>query len=336
MRYLTCLLLWVFPRVWGQWEDQLKNYPLRCLQISSFPNSSSFRTDGLAWLGDVQTHSWRNASTVSFLKPWSHGKLSDQQWQTLEHILQVYRTSFTRDIQELVKMLPIIHYPIEMQVSAGCEVHSGNTSENFFNVASQGQHILSFQGTSFQKAPDAPPWTELAIKVLNTDQGTRETIQQLLNDTCPQVLYGLLEAGKAELDKQEKPVAWLSSVLSPRHGHLQLVCHVSGFYPQPVWVMWTQGEQEQNSTQRGDILPNADGTWYLRATLDVEAGEEAGLACRVKHSSLGGQDIILYWADGRHSSYVVFIILAVLILVVGLGLGFVFISRNRCSYRSIR
>ncbi|EGW04055.1 T-cell surface glycoprotein CD1d1 [Cricetulus griseus] len=109
MRYLTCLLLWVLQLVWGQWEDQLKNYPLRCLQISSFPNSSSFRTDGLAWLGDVQTHSWRNASTVSFLKPWSHGKLSDQQWQTLEHILQVYRTSFTRDIQELVKMLPIIH-----------------------------------------------------------------------------------------------------------------------------------------------------------------------------------------------------------------------------------
>uniref|UniRef100_A0A8C2QPX1 Ig-like domain-containing protein n=1 Tax=Cricetulus griseus TaxID=10029 RepID=A0A8C2QPX1_CRIGR len=198
MRYLTCLLLWVLQLVWGQWEDQLKNYPLRCLQISSFPNSSSFRTDGLAWLGDVQTHSWRNASTVSFLKPWSH----------------------------------------------------------------------------------------------------------------------------------EKPVAWLSSVLSPRHGHLQLVCHVSGFYPQPVWVMWTQGEQEQNSTQRGDILPNADGTWYLRATLDVEAGEEAGLACRVKHSSLGGQDIILYW-DGRHSSYVVFIILAVLILAVGLGLGFVFICRKR-------
>lgn len=63
--------------------------------------------------------------------------------------------------------------------------------------------------------------------------------------------------------------------------------------------MWTQGEQEQNSTQRGDILPNADGTWYLRATLDVEAGEEAGLACRVKHSSLGGQDIILYWGKRK-------------------------------------
>lgn len=93
----------------------------------------------------------------------------------------------------------------------------------------------------------------------------------------------------------EKPVAWLSSVPSSAHGHLQLVCHVSGFYPKPVWVMWMRGDQEQQGTHRGDFLPNADETWYLQATLDVEAGEEAGLACRVKHSSLGGQDIILYW-----------------------------------------
>lgn len=90
-------------------------------------------------------------------------------------------------------------------------------------------------------------------------------------------------------------MAWLSSGLSRAHSHLQLVCHVSGFYPKPVWVMWMRGDQKQQSTHTGDILPNADGTWYLRATLDVEAGEEAGLACRVKHSSLGGQDIILYW-----------------------------------------
>ncbi|CAH6901644.1 Cd1d [Phodopus roborovskii] len=326
MRYLQCLLLWVFPRVWGQSEDQLKNFPFRCLQISSFPNSSCSRTDGLAWLGDVQTHRWSNASTISFLKPWSKGKLSDQQWENLQLVFQVYRTSFTRDVQELVKMLPIIHYPIEMQLSAGCEVHSGNASENFFNVAFQGKHILSFQGTSFQKAPDAPPWTEVAIKVLNNDQGTRETIQQLLNHTCPQLVLGLLEAGKAELEKQEKPVAWLSRGVSPSHGHSQLVCHVYGFYPKPVWVMWMQDEQEQNSTQRGDILPNADGTWYLQATLVVETGNEAGLACWVKHSSLEGKDIILYWG-GRYST--LGLILGVLAALVVFVPCFVFLYRKR-------
>ncbi|CAO2612695.1 Antigen-presenting glycoprotein CD1d [Lemmus lemmus] len=229
------------------------------------------------------------------MKPWSQGKFSDQQWEQLQHIFQVYRFSFTRDIQEFVKMLPNIHYPVEIQLSAGCDVYSENASENFFYAAFQGEYILSFQGSSFQKAPNAPPWTELVIKVLNGDQGTREMVQWLLNDICPQLVHGLLEAGKPDLEKQEKPVVWLSSGLSPTHGHVQLVCHVSGFYPKPLWVMWMQGEQEQNNTQRSDYLPNADETWYLQATLDVEAGKEAGLACCVKHSSLGGQDIICYW-----------------------------------------
>ena len=61
--------------------------------------------------------------------------------------------------------------------------------------------------------------------------------------------------------------------------------------------MW--GDQEQQGTRRGDVLPHADGTWYLQTSLDVEAREAAGLSCRVRHSSLGGQDIVLYWGEKR-------------------------------------
>ena len=94
-----------------------------------------------------------------------------------------------------------------------------------------------------------------------------------------------------------KPEAWLSSGPPPRPGHLRLVCHVSGFYPKPVRVTWLRGEQEQPGAQQGAVMPNADWTWHLRVTLDVVAAEAAGLSCRVKHSSLGDQDIILYWGE---------------------------------------
>ncbi|XP_038165958.1 antigen-presenting glycoprotein CD1d-like isoform X1 [Arvicola amphibius] len=323
-------LFWVFPWVWLQSDAQQKNFPFRCLQISSFPNSSCSSTDGLAWLGDLQTHRWSNAlDTIDFLKPWSQGKFSDQQWEHLQRIFQVYRFSFTRDVHEFVKMVPNIHYPTEIQLSAGCDAYSENASENFLYAAYQGEYILSFQGTSFQKAPDAPPWTELVIKVLNGDPGTTETAQWLLYDICSKFVHGLLEAGTPELEKQEKPVAWSSSGLSPKHGHLQLVCHVSGFYPKPVWVMWMQGEQEQNSPQRSDYLPNADETWYLRATLDVEAGKEAGLACCVKHSSLGGQDITLY-RGGKHLSMgiIIVLVLIVVLLLICAVIGFVIYTKK--------
>lgn len=130
-----------------------------------------------------------------------------------------------------------------------------------------------------------------------------------------------------------KPEAWLSSGPSPGPGRLLLVCRVSGFYPKPVQVMWMRGDQEQPHTRQGDFLPNADGTWYLRVTLDVAAGDAAGLSCRVKHSSLGGQDIILYWA-GSHTSVHLIVVLVVLALL-GLSAGLIFWFRRRRSYQGI-
>lgn len=87
---------------------QQRNPPLRFLQISSFTNRSWTRTDGSVWLGALQTHAWGNdLDAVRFLKPWSRGKLSDQQWEKLQHIYRVYRSSVTRDLQEFAKMLHV-------------------------------------------------------------------------------------------------------------------------------------------------------------------------------------------------------------------------------------
>nr|XP_054103422.1 antigen-presenting glycoprotein CD1d isoform X2 [Callithrix jacchus] len=336
MGCLLFLLLWALLQAWGSAEVPQRLFPLRCLQISSFANSSWTRTDGLAWLGELQTHSWRNGSdTIRSLKPWSQGTFSDREWKTLQQLFRVYRDSFTRDVKEFAKMLRLA-YPMEVQVSAGCEVDPGNASNNFFHIAFQGRHILSFQGSSWELAQEAPDVANSVIRVLNQHQGTKETVHWLLNDICPQYVSGLLESGKAELEKQVKPKAWLSHGPSPGPGHLLLVCHVSGFYPKPVWVMWMRGEQEQPGTQQGDVLPNADETWYLQATLEVPAGEAADLSCRVKHSSLEGQDIVLYWGGSRASvGLIVLAILACLLFLLALVIGVTFWFKRLPSYQGI-
>lgn len=79
---------------------------LQCLQVSVFANRSWARTDGLARLEDLQAYGWSNDSdAIRFLKPWARGSFSQRQWDWLQGILAVYRNSFTRDVQELVKML---------------------------------------------------------------------------------------------------------------------------------------------------------------------------------------------------------------------------------------
>nr|KAF6412881.1 CD1e molecule [Molossus molossus] len=136
-----------------------------------------------------------------------------------------------------------------------------------------------------------------------------------------------------------KPEAWVSKGPSPGPGRLLLVCHVSGFFPKSVWVRWMRGQQELPGTQQGEVLPNADTTWYLRVTLNVAAGEATGLTCRVKHSSLRGHDIIIHW-DG-YPIFLILICLAVLLTLVMLVVADSWIKKqssnvNICSLHGLR
>ena len=95
--------------------------------------------------------------------------------------------------------------PFEIQVSGGCELLPRNISESFLRAAFQGTDVLSFQGMSWVSAPDAPPWSQVVCKVLNGDQGTKETVHWLLHDICPELVKGLMQTGKSELEKQGQP-----------------------------------------------------------------------------------------------------------------------------------
>uniref|UniRef100_H0UY75 CD1b1 molecule n=1 Tax=Cavia porcellus TaxID=10141 RepID=H0UY75_CAVPO len=325
------LLAFLFPA--GDTQNALQ-WPtsVHGIQISSFFNHTMAQSRCSGWLGNMELGSFdSDTGTIIFKKPWSKANFSNEEVLELEELFQVYMLGFIREVQERMSDFQM-EYPFEIQGIAGCELISGGTIDFFLRGALEGLDFLSIKNSTCWPAPEGGTKAKKFCTLILQYKGIWDIMENLLTKTCPRYVLSVLESGKPDIQKQVKPDAWLSQGPSPGPGLLQLVCHVSGFYPKPVWVMWMRGEQEQPETQKGDVLPNADETWYLQVTLDVAAEEAAGLSCRVKHSSLEGQDIILYWG---HSISIGWIILAVLVPCLIVLVLFVLWFYRRWSYEDI-
>uniref|UniRef100_H0W6X8 Ig-like domain-containing protein n=1 Tax=Cavia porcellus TaxID=10141 RepID=H0W6X8_CAVPO len=325
---ILALLAFLFPA--GNTQKALQGPTFfHGIQISSFFNHSMAQSRCSGWLGNMELVSFDgNTGTIIFKKPWAKGDFSNHEILELEELFQVYMLGFVREIQERMSDFHLQCESPEFQGIAGCELNSGGSIDLFLRVALEGLDFLSIKNLTCWPAPEGGIRAQKFCSLILQYKGICDIVENLLTITCVRYLFGVLESGKPEIQKQ----GLVSQGLSPGPGLLQLVCHVSGFYPKPVWVMWMRGEQELPETQKGDVLPNADETWYLQVTLDVAAEEAAGLSCRVKHSSLEGQDIILHWG---HSISIGWIILAVLVPCLIILVLFVLWFYRRWSYEDI-
>ncbi|XP_036900573.1 T-cell surface glycoprotein CD1a-like [Sturnira hondurensis] len=278
----------------GDNENAFQDQIFRVISTLSLHNRSWTQIWGCGWLGELQIKSWkRNSGGFISLRPWSNGNFSKKEVKEIEDFFEWNHNEFLNLLHNHASEW-MLEYPFEVQVIGSCELHSGEIKTDFWCIAYQGSELLSLQNSSWVPSLEGGTRAQQICKVLNQFIVFNEMLHLMINTTCPRFLLGLLDAGKADLQRKVKPEAWLSTGPSAGPHHLLLVCHVSGFYPKPISVMWMRGEQAQQGSQQSDILPNADGTWYLQICLDVEATETAGLSCRVTHSSLEGQDIILY------------------------------------------
>ncbi|XP_003415217.2 T-cell surface glycoprotein CD1c-like isoform X1 [Loxodonta africana] len=331
MLFLQLPLLAVFLPGGNNEEAIQKPISFQLIQISSFANQTWAQNQGSGWLDELQTHSWESElGSIIFLHTWSKGNFSDEELMDLELLFRVYFTGFIREVQDHASALKL-EYPFTLQVSLGCELHSRETPKSFFHVAYQGSDFLSFQNMSWVPSPEGGSRAQNVCNLINQYQGIQETVHGLIRNTCPRFVLGLLDAGRMYLQRQVRPQAWLSSSPTLSPDWLLLVCHVSGFYPKPVWVMWMRGEQELPGTKQGGILPNADGTWYLWVILNVKAEDVADLSCWVRHSSLGSEDIIISWGHHISMNLTPLAVVVPLTLLIGLALWF----KKRCSYQDI-
>ncbi|XP_045695426.1 T-cell surface glycoprotein CD1a-like [Phyllostomus hastatus] len=288
--------------------------------ISYLYNHSWAQSWGSVWLDEMQIQSWEsNSGSITFLRPWAKSNFNNKEMTIVEKLAHLGHIELLHTLRNYASEWKL-GYPFEIQITGGCELHPGGHMVSFSQLAYEGSELLSFQNSSWVPSPEGGTRAQQIGTVLNQRNVSNKLTLEMISNACPRFLLGLLDAGKADLQRQVKPEAWLSTRPNPGPDHQLLVCHVSGFYPKPISVMWMRGEQAQQSSQQSDILPNADGTWYLRIFLDVEATETSGLSCRVTHSSLEGQDIILYLDRPNSKGLIILaVMLPLLLLLTGLA-----------------
>lgn len=92
--------------------------------------------------------------------------------------------------------------PFDIQVRAGCELHSGKTTKGFLNVAFNGLNFLSFQNKLWVPSLEGGIRAQKVCDLLNNDEGIKAIEYYFERDVCPRFLLSLLDAGKMDLQRQ--------------------------------------------------------------------------------------------------------------------------------------
>ncbi|XP_053722817.1 major histocompatibility complex class I-related gene protein-like isoform X2 [Synchiropus splendidus] len=149
----------------------------------------------------------------------------------------------------------------------GCEWDDDET------VKVRGHYQLAYDGEDFLSL-DLETQTWVAAKQLagnlkdpwNNDQEITEYNDFYMNRYCPKWGKKLLDQGKSSLLRTELP----SVSLLQRTPSSPIVCHATGFYPPRAKLFWTKdGEELHQGVTNGEVLPNPDGTYQMRAQLKL-------------------------------------------------------------------
>uniref|UniRef100_A0A3B3HYA8 Ig-like domain-containing protein n=1 Tax=Oryzias latipes TaxID=8090 RepID=A0A3B3HYA8_ORYLA len=110
-------------------------------------------------------------------------------------------------------------------------------------------------------------WTSIVIKHLwDADKERLKHIQHMLISMCPKMLQDYMHYGRSFLQRTESPsVSFLQKTPSS-----PVCCHATGFYPDRADLFWRKdGEEIHEGMEKGQILPNHDGTFQMSSELNV-------------------------------------------------------------------
>ncbi|RXN35872.1 zinc-alpha-2-glyco -like isoform X1 [Labeo rohita] len=105
---------------------------------------------------------------------------------------------------------------------------------------------------------------------------------------CIKTLEKYLKKRETQLNRKVKPQVKLIQKANPDSGGLRVSCLATGFYPRHINLTLFRDDQPvaDHEITGGDLLPNDDGTYQMRKSLEINRAEKHNYTCSVTHLSL--------------------------------------------------
>uniref|UniRef100_A0AAY4CLK2 Ig-like domain-containing protein n=1 Tax=Denticeps clupeoides TaxID=299321 RepID=A0AAY4CLK2_9TELE len=206
----------------------------------------------------------------------------DFTWKFKEN-LKMIMTEFyqTGDQGKINKHL----HPLQIQTMYGCKFDDETG-------ATDGYSQFGYDGADFIRLDlkntywvAAKPEAEIIKQKWNGGEAKYWKIY--LEQDCVYWLKKYVMYGKISLDRKGTCLSHFFLKKSIR-GENQMVCHVTGFYPDKVMISWQKdGQDLHEDVDVGETLPNHDRTFQKRAELKVtpEEWKKNQFTCVVEHKS---------------------------------------------------
>ncbi|OCT56233.1 hypothetical protein XELAEV_18000449mg [Xenopus laevis] len=169
------------------------------------------------------------------------------------------------------------------QRKSACELHDDGTIGGYQDIAFDGKEFLVFDKERVVYIPS----TQEAVMVshLWNKHYDSTNSKMFMEIDCIEHMKMYLPYISNDLEKKVIPNVKISS--SESESGTKLHCWVYGFYPRDVEVKWIKNVRDEiYSEESAEILPNPDGTYQIRVSVEVTPEEGATYSCHVDHSSL--------------------------------------------------
>ncbi|CAN2391599.1 Belongs to the MHC class I family, partial [Pristimantis euphronides] len=200
-----------------------------------------------------------------------------------------------------------------VQVIASCELRDDNSIDIYEQYRYDGTEYMYLDTKTVTFIPTMSQAQITTEKWNSPDVGMNHREKTYLEKECIDRLRRYLEYGREHLERRVRPKVRVTGHLSDKITKLH--CLVYGFHPRAVDVKWMKnGIDDVPTYETTHVLPNPDGTYQIRVSVEVIAQEGDSYSCFVDHSSLK-EPLLVKWEPEEDFPVVVTILVALILLV---------------------